>query len=79
MSFGSTLVRARFAESDAPDPRRARISNWTRVKSSTETIAGCAGSRERTILDCADRRNRTTWPAATSSGSSSSSTFCQRP
>ncbi|PXY23471.1 hypothetical protein BAY59_27775 [Prauserella coralliicola] len=36
-----------------------RRRSWACVKSSTETIAGCAGVRERTIRSGSERRNRT--------------------
>lgn len=40
---------------------------------------GVRGLTERTIFDVGDFRNLTKWPAATSSGSSNSSTLCHRP
>jgi len=42
----------------------SRRNSWATVNNSTETIAGCARTRERTIRSGADRRKRVTWPAA---------------
>jgi hypothetical protein len=80
--YGRLVVNVR--RSSLPRPRippaaRDRRMSRAWVKVSTETISGCAGRRERTTRSGLDRRNRTTCPAATSSGSSSVSCLVHRP
>ena len=70
----SSLPRPRI-----PPAARDRRMSCAWVNVSTETISGCAGRRERTTRSGLDRRNRTTCPAATSSGSSSVSCLVHRP
>ena len=72
-------VRSSLAMPRIPPAARARRRSCAWVKSSTETIAGCAGWRGRTTRSGLARRNRTTCPAAMSSGSSSMSCLVHRP
>lgn len=73
---GPRSLRRAEASPPALLPRRFIC---TAVNVSTDTIAGCAGRRERTIRSADARRNRVTCPAATSSGSSNVSCRAQRP
>ena len=67
--FVAFAPRSSFRRESSPPAALDRRSSCTSVNCGTETIAGCAGRRDLTIRSLDARRNRTTCPSLTLSGS----------